>query len=110
MKAIKGVLTLAGISVAAFSLAGCMGQIVASPMMGTTYNETKFGNIATDEANASKEGKSCGSSILGWVATGDASIMAAKANGGITKVSSVDHYSKSILGVFGEYCTIVKGN
>ncbi|MEP6932999.1 MAG: TRL-like family protein [Nitrospirota bacterium] len=109
MKQIKLVLTLAGISMAALTLASC-APIVASPMLGTTFNETKYGNIATDESNASKEGKACGTSILGAVAQGDASIVAAKANGGITKVSSVDHYAKSILGIYGEWCTIVKGN
>jgi hypothetical protein len=108
MKQLKCVLTLAGISVAVFSLAAC--QIVASPMAGTTFNETKYGNIATDESSTTKEGKACGTSILGAIAQGDASIVAAKANGGITKVSSVDHYAKNILGVYGEWCTIVKGN
>ena len=108
MKQIKVALTLAGLTAAALSLAAC--QIVASPMVGTTFNETKYGNIATDEAVATKEGKACGTSILGWIAQGDASIAAAKANGGITKVSSVDHYAKSILMIYGEWCTIVKGN
>jgi len=108
MKQLKCVLTLAGISVAAFSLAAC--QIVASPMAGSTFNETKYGNIATDEISTVKEGKACGTSILGAFAQGDASIAAAKANGGITKVSSVDHYAKSILGIYGEWCTIVKGS
>jgi hypothetical protein len=108
MKQIKVALALAGITVAAFSLAGC--QIVASPMAGTTFNETKYGNIATAETSTAKEGKACGTSILGAIAQGDASIVAAKANGGITKVTSVDHYAKNILGVYGEWCTIVKGN
>jgi len=108
MKQLKVVLTLAGISVAALSLSAC--QIVYSPMAGTTFNETRYGNIATAETSTTKEGKACGSSILGWVATGDASIAAAKANGGITKVTSVDHYAKNILGIFGEWCTIVKGS
>ncbi|MGH7217284.1 MAG: TRL-like family protein [Nitrospiraceae bacterium] len=108
MRQIKVALTLVGITAAAFSLAAC--QIVYSPMQGTTFNETKYGNIATDEASATKEGKACGTSILGWFAQGDASIVAAKANGGITKVSSVDHYAKNILGIFGEWCTIVKGS
>jgi TRL-like protein family len=109
MKQIKVALALVGMTAAALSLAACQ-PIVASPMLGTTFNETKYGNIATDESVANKEGKACGTSILGAVATGDASVMAAKANGGITKVSSVDHYAKSILGIYGEYCTIVKGN
>ena len=109
MKQIKIALALVGITAAALTLASC-APIVASPMLGTTFNETKYGNIATDESGATKEGKACGTSILGAVATGDASVMAAKANGGITKVSSVDHYAKSILMIYGEYCTIVRGN
>ena len=108
MKQIKVALTLVGISAAAFSLAAC--QIVASPVVGTTFNETKYGNIATAETATTKEGKACATSILGWIAQGDASIVAAKANGGVTKVTSVDHYAKSILGIYGEWCTIVKGN
>ena len=108
MKQIKVALTLAGLTAAALSLTAC--QIVYSPMAGTTFNETKYGNIATAETATTKEGKACASSVLGWVATGDASIVAAKANGGITKVSSVDHYAKNILGIYGEWCTIVKGN
>ena len=108
MKQMKLALTLVGMTAAALSLAAC--QIVASPMQGTIFNETKYGNVATEESGATKEGKACGTSILGWVAQGDASIAAAKANGGITKVSSVDHYAKSILFIYGEWCTIVKGN
>lgn len=101
-------LFLAAIALVGLSLSGC--QIVASPLAGGIYNETKYGDVATDEAGATKEGKACGTSILGWVATGDASIQAAKAAGGITKVASVDHSAKNIVGVFGEWCTIVRGN
>ena len=108
MKQIKVALALVGITAAAFSLAAC--QITTSPMAGTTFNETKYGNIATAETATTKEGKACGTSILGAFAQGDASIVAAKANGGITKVTSVDHYAKNILGIYGEWCTIVKGN
>ncbi|MDH4244082.1 MAG: TRL-like family protein [Nitrospira sp.] len=88
--------------------AGC--QIVASPLAGGIYNETKYGDVATDAAAAGKEGKACATSILGWVATGDASVQAAKSAGGITTVASVDHSAKNILGIFGEWCTIVRGN
>ena len=48
--------------------------------------------------------------ILGLIATGDSSIDAAKKAGGIKDVSSVDHDSTSILGLFGTFCTVVKGN
>jgi hypothetical protein len=88
-------------------LTGC--QPVASPLMGILYNETKFGWEATQNANATKEGKACANTIMGLVATGDASITAAKAAGGITEVAHVDHSAKSVLGIIGEFCTIVKG-
>lgn len=101
-------LSLAVIALVGLSLSGC--QIVASPMLGGIYTEAKYGDVATDEAGASKEGKACGQSILGWVATGDASVSAAKAAGGITTVAVVDHSAKNILGVIGEWCTIVRGN
>lgn len=88
--------------------AGC--QIVASPMAGALFGETKYGFVATDASAANKEGKACGSSILGLVAQGDASVQAAKAAGGVNTVASVDHYAKNILGIYGEWCTIVRGN
>ncbi|MDF0668697.1 MAG: TRL-like family protein [Nitrospira sp.] len=101
-------LSLAVIALAGLGLSGC--QIVASPMAGAIFGETKYGFVATDASAASKEGKACGTSILGLVAQGDASIQAAKAAGGVSTVASVDHYAKNILGVYGEWCTIVRGN
>ena len=98
--AVAGVMALMGLS-------GC--QPVASPLMGLIYNETKYGDMATTATAAPKEGKACASTILGLVATGDASIQAAKTAGGITEVSYVDHSAKSVLGIVGEWCTIVKG-
>jgi TRL (tRNA-associated locus)-like protein len=96
----------AGVAVA-LGLSGC--QPVASPLLGLIYNETKYGDMATTATAAPKEGKACASTILGLVATGDASIQAAKTAGGITEVSYVDHSAKSVLGIIGEWCTIVKG-
>jgi hypothetical protein len=44
------------------------------------------------------------------VATGDASIQAAAAAGGVKNVTTVDHYTRNILGILGEFCTIVRGS
>lgn len=95
------------LALGAVALSGC--QPVASPLVGILYNETKFGWEATQNADATKEGKACANTILGMVATGDASISAAKKAGGITQVSHVDHSAKSIVGIVAEYCTIVYG-
>ena len=91
-----------------FVISGCM--IVATPAMGVIYTELKYGDTATTATATPKEGKACVQSILGWIATGDASVEMAKKNGGIKEVSSVDHTSKNILGIIGEWCTVVKGS
>jgi hypothetical protein len=100
-------LALAMIGVGFLSLTAC--QPVASPLAGLLYNESKYVYIATTNTNATKEGKACAQTIMGLVATGDASISAAKANGGITQVSHIDYSAKSVLGIIGDWCTIVKG-
>ncbi len=100
-------LTRALLVVSAISLSSC--QPVASPLIGNFYNDVKFGNFATSISGATKEGKACASTILALFASGDASIEAAKQQGGITEISYIDHTSKSILGVWAEFCTIVKG-
>ncbi len=87
--------------------AGCM--TVATPAVGIIFTDVKGPIGATAATAASKEGTACAQSIFGWVATGDASIAAAKANGGITEVSSVDLHSTNILGILGTFCTVVKG-
>jgi hypothetical protein len=89
-----------------FMLTGC-----ASPLpMGGIYTEVKMPVGTGDSAvKATKVGVSQCTSILGMLATGDASIDAAKKQGGITKVSHVDWSAKNILGIIGNYTTTVYG-
>ena len=42
-------------------------------------------------------------------ATGDASISAAMANGGITRIHHVDQETTNILGIYAKYVTVVHG-
>ena len=94
-------------------LSGCM--IVDSPIKGVLGTEVIWGDIATGEKGspapgALKEGKACAESILGLLARGDASVRAAKENGKITEVISVDHSARNLLNIVGEWCTIVRGH
>ena len=41
---------------------------------------------------------------------GDASVRAAKENGGITEVTTIDHSARNFFGIVGEWCTLVRGN
>lgn len=92
-------------------LSGCM--IVDAPIKGVLGTEVIWGDIATGETTepaTMKEGKACAESILGLLARGDASVRAAKQNGNITEVTSVDHSARNLLNVVGEWCTIVRGH
>jgi len=99
--------------VLAVGLGGC--AIVDSPIKGFVGSEVIWGDVATSEAGsenkgAVKHGKACAESILGLFAHGDASVRAAKANGGITEVTSVDHSARNFLNIVGEWCTLVRGH
>lgn len=107
-KAIVLVVALA----AAGMLTGCMAVGyggVGAPAMGALYAEY-YGPISAGEKVGTKEGTACIQSILGLIATGDASIKEAARDGGISKIDSVDHYTRNILGILGEFCTIVRGS
>jgi hypothetical protein len=97
---------LAVVVVFGFMAMGC--QSVYSPAAGSIWLDVKGAIDAGDRVGA-KEGRACAQSILGVFATGDASIKAAAAAGGITRIDSVDHHSTWKL-VMGEYCTIVRGS
>lgn len=95
--------------VAAIFFGGCAG-IVDSPARGIAFTWVEGPINATSYGQSARKGESCAFSILGLVAFGNASINGAKSSGQIKEVSSVDHESFNILGVFGSYCTIVRGN
>lgn len=92
---------------AAVILNGC-----ATPYpMGMIYTEIKAPVGAGDGGlSYSKIGTSKATSVLGLVATGDCSIKAAAANGGIKNIKYVDYDAKNVLGVYGEYTTTVYGD
>lgn len=87
---------------------GC--QSVASPAIGILASDVSWDGTATRGTIGSREGKACAQSILGLVASGDASIQAAARAGGIQTITDVDHSTKNVFGLIGEYCTIVRGN
>ncbi len=77
---------------------------------GSLYTGVSMPVAASEAEGGTKVGRACSMSILSLVATGDASIETAKAKGGIRSVTSVDIEVENILGVVGQYCTVVRGN
>ena len=68
------------------------------------------GPIAATGATGSKTGKACANTILGLINKGDASIAAAKADGGISVVASADYHTKGFYPFIGDTCVTVTGN
>jgi len=89
------------------ALTGCIA--VATPAVGVAYTDVKWSGPVTSNAAATKTGKAEASTIMGLVATGDASVEAAAKNGGITKIHHVDYHTTNILGVYGKIITTVYG-
>jgi len=98
------------VAAALFAILG-FGCAYAPPLPGTIYTDVKAGaGVGPAAATGNlKKGEACATSILGIVATGDASISAAKKAGGISSIAYVDYTSYAILGIFAKYCTVVYG-
>ena len=87
-------------------LSGCaIGHApVTAPL---TLNER--GPVSAGPATGqSKVGRATAVGII-MFAHGDASISAAMANGGITRIHHVDHETLNIFGLYAKYTTIVYG-
>ena len=93
------------LTASAFILSSC-----GAPIIGTLYTDTSLPVAVTSAADSTKVGTATTTTYLSLWAEGDASIEAAKKNGGITTVSSVDTKVKSILGIYTTYTTTVRGN
>ena len=93
--------------VLAGTLVGCSS--LRQPVIGGIYSEVTASEAVSSNQAGNRVGQACASSILGLVATGDASIEAARRAGGITLITSVDGQSSNILFFYAKYCTIVRG-
>jgi len=104
MKKVKKLMFIAGTTLLLSSCA-----VVKSPLTGVWYTDVKAPVTATSNSNSSKVGSAEATSVLGIIATGDASIDAAAKSAGITKIHHVDGHSTSILGFFATYKIYVYG-
>jgi len=78
-------------------------------VLGLIYTDLKTAGTATSNPVASKVGTGQASSILGLVATGDASIESAARKAGITRISHVDYEVKNIIGIYATFTVYVYG-
>lgn len=105
----KHIGTLFILVVVASYLTGCAAYST-SPVTGILFTDVKAPVTATaSDAPALKSGSAAVNSVLGLIATGDASIDTAARNGGITKIHHVDYSSKNWLGIYAVYTVTVYG-
>ena len=98
---------------AVFVLSGCMTRAPFTPAPGLIYQDTKAPlSLEYNRTDlGSKVGEAKTTSILGILATGDASIEAAAKNGRIKTVKHSDYAFKSILfGIYTETTVYVYGD
>lgn len=102
----KGVYAI--LFVCALFLSGC--AYANSPVVGGLVTKIKAPITATAVSAGEKIGKAKCMSILGIVAVGDCSVEAAKKNGNISEVSTVDVETLNVLYIYSHYITVVTGN
>lgn len=79
--------------------------------MGVIYTKVDAPAAVGDgPVKYSKVGRAEAQSILGLVATGDASIQTAARNADIKTIKYVDYHVENILGIIGRYTTTVYGD
>jgi len=103
-------------SVFAVALAiACSGGGYKAPS-GSIMQDTSLALSAENDftpatAVGAKSGEACATGYLGIVSSGDASLKAAAAAGGITKINYVDYKNNNLLGsVISTTCTIARGD
>jgi hypothetical protein len=98
------------LAAALVALTGCVGPMgIAGSTGAGIYTDVSGPVCATGNPGGSKMGQASSEGII-CVATGDSSIKAAAANGGITKISHVDYHVTSVLGVYAKTTTTVYGD
>lgn len=89
------------------AIAGCANVRGPVPASLSIYSSPKD---VGEYIETTKRGEACLTNLLGLVATGDASIDAAKKAGNITRIASVESTQARVLGYYARFCTVVIGD
>jgi hypothetical protein len=90
-------------------LTNCAGSGVSAGH-GAVFTSVIEGKSANNGVEIKKEGKACQLNILGVISSGDTSIKAAKLNGNIRNVATLDRTYFSFLSIYTRSCLVVKGD
>jgi hypothetical protein len=97
---------VASISILSF-VVGC-NHMQTNSGLAIIFADVKEPVAFFNGVSSSKTGQACQESFLNLIATGDSSREAAKRNGGITKVATINLEKKNTF-FYGKTCTVVTG-
>lgn len=89
-----------------FTFLGCVSHPYVPPAL---FTDASGPFAVTPNQGGTKEGSAKATGVLGLFSFGDCSTNTAAANGGITKVRTVDVESFNLFGIYYTYTTIVTG-
>ncbi|PNV75251.1 TRL-like family protein [Leptospira inadai] len=91
--------------------AGSVSNCAVGPVYGYLYTSTSFpGELNVSNAvTPAKKGQSCMTSFAGLVTWGSSSAGKLALENKITRISTIDHSTKSYVGLIRKYCTIIAG-
>lgn len=92
-------------------LAGPLLQKTNGPVHGLFFTQNKFpGEInPANDVPSTKRAEGCLHYIFFFIMWGDASAGSIALQNKIKRISSIDHSTLSAFGIYGNYCTIVRG-
>jgi hypothetical protein len=103
------ILSLVLALVGSLGLSAC--AVVVSPVgNGALFTDVRGPVQVQNGVAPAKLGRACAHNVVGLVAYGDASIAAARKQGGIEQVASIDHDSFSVLSLYSRFCTQLRGD
>lgn len=103
--------TITGFWLSATLLVAACASSPSAPIAGGLHSDVTWSDSGRlDLQTGTKVGRSCAESWFGIGTKGDARVLSAAYNGGITRVMAVDHTYKSwLFGLHAKYCTVVYG-
>jgi hypothetical protein len=105
----KKLIALTSVASLMFLSTGCVGPTgTIAGTAGMLFTDVS-GPLAVGSATGSTKVGTAESTAIICVATGDSSIKAACANGGITKIHHVDYHVTSVLGLYAKTTVTVYG-
>ncbi len=86
-------------------------QKTNGPVHGLIFTQTKFpGEInPNNDVPATNKGEGCLHYIFFFFMWGDASAGSIALQNKIKRIATIDHSTMNLFGVYGNYCTLVKG-